>query len=86
MSNTSKVVEIDHFREKLIERVEELIQHYQNKADELKIAVEDAKDSDSTINVYKCSVGMAQTAGGRNEGGRWLSITRFMRRGRTSLL
>lgn len=40
-------------REKLIERVEGMIRHYQSKADELKLAVDEAIDSDQTINVYK---------------------------------
>lgn len=35
------------------EKIEELIKHYQGKADELKIAAEGAIDSDSTITVYK---------------------------------
>lgn len=38
---------------RLSESVEELIQHYQSKADKLKTAMEDAIDSDATITVYK---------------------------------
>lgn len=37
----------------LNEKIEELIQHYQNEADELKLAVARAIDSDVTVSVYK---------------------------------
>ena len=34
-------------------RIEELIQHYQKEADELKLAVERAIGSDATVSMYK---------------------------------
>ena len=39
--------------DRLEKRIEELIQHYQKEADELKNAKERALDSDATISVYK---------------------------------
>ena len=35
------------------ERIEQMIQYYQKEADELKLAVEDAIDSDETVSTYK---------------------------------
>lgn len=38
---------------RLIEGIDKLIQHYQNEADELKLAVERASGSDATVSMYK---------------------------------
>ena len=38
---------------RIAERIEELVQHYQREADELKLAVERASCSDATVSTYK---------------------------------
>ena len=40
-------------KKSLDERIDELIQHYQKEADELKLAVERACGSDAAVSVYK---------------------------------